>query len=640
MNESTGDKFYYALVAIAILLACFVIGGMAVIGYQMLRPAPWGAEPTPTLFILPSIQIPSSTPEDSESTPESTPTPGGPTLTPTLTSTGTPEGCTDIAAFVRDVTIPDNTVMAPNEPFTKTWRLRNDGTCTWTNEYSIVFSGSRIMGGPSAQPLAGDVAPGEEVNISLNLLAPAARGTYRSEWLLRSPEGALFGVGEDGDRPFWAQVVVREAPAATPLPTRTPFPTTADWRGEYFNTIDPVGNPVFVRNDPAIDFNWDLGVPDSRLPVDSFSVRWTRTLNFETDLYRFRVAADDGIRMWVDNQLIVNEWRDSVFHEVVVDYPMTRGEHALRVEYYEHGGTARARVVVERLAADAFPEWRGEYWPNAALTGDPAIVRNDQNVNFDWGVGAADSRLPSDGFSARWTRTLNFEPGQYRFTLRSDDGVRMWVDGQLVIDDWRDGTYRDHTATTNLTRGRHTIRVEYYENVGAARVRLIWEKLGSESYPDWRAEYWPTRNLSGSSFMVRNDRDINFDWGSDAPISGMPDDNFSVRWTRTVFFHAALYRFHAQVDDGVRIWVDDHLVLDSWRDGSVREVTADYAIDHGNHRIRVEYYDRTVRARIRVWCQAIAAPTMPPSVTSTATVTDTPTPTETPTETPTDTPSP
>jgi predicted phosphodiesterase len=127
------------------------------------------------------------------------------------------------------------------------------------------------------------------------------------------------------------------------------------WRGNYFNTVDLTGAPVLVRDDAAIDFNWVEAAPDSQLPADGFSIRWERTLNFEADMYRFWVGADDGIRLWVDDQVIVDEWRDSPFHEVVVDRMMTRGSHTLRVDYYERVGLARVRVSWEQLTPGSDP---------------------------------------------------------------------------------------------------------------------------------------------------------------------------------------------------------------------------------------------------------------------------------------------
>ena len=74
---------------------------------------------------------------------------------------------------------------------------------------------------------------------------------------------------------------------------------------------------------------------------------------------------------------------------------------------------------------------------------NPALVRNDQTLNFDWETAAPSDNLPADGFSARWTRDQRFEPGRYRFRIRADDGVRFYVDDTLVIDEWHSARDRD-----------------------------------------------------------------------------------------------------------------------------------------------------------------------------------------------------
>ncbi|HEY6074680.1 MAG TPA: NBR1-Ig-like domain-containing protein, partial [Anaerolineales bacterium] len=84
--------------------------------------------------------------------------------------------------FVADVTIPDGTTMTPGQTFTKTWRLRNAGTCAWTTSYAIVFSNGNSMNGPTTQALAGAVNPGQTVDISVNLTAPSAVGDYTGNW--------------------------------------------------------------------------------------------------------------------------------------------------------------------------------------------------------------------------------------------------------------------------------------------------------------------------------------------------------------------------------------------------------------------------------------------------------------------------
>jgi hypothetical protein len=117
-----------------------------------------------------------------------------------------PSDCTTAAAYISDVTIPDGTVMSSGEPFVKTWRIKNEGTCTWDTSYNLVFESGDPMSSPPTVALDQTVPPGDEVDISISLVAPEAAGTYQSDWLLQAPTGSLFG--SRGDFPFYVQVVV------------------------------------------------------------------------------------------------------------------------------------------------------------------------------------------------------------------------------------------------------------------------------------------------------------------------------------------------------------------------------------------------------------------------------------------------
>lgn len=135
-----------------------------------------------------------TTPTDVTLTATNTTTPISVTLTAptnTLTETTTPQIC-DKSDFVADITIPDGMVLNPNEPFTKTWRLKNAGTCSWTPSYALVFSNGDPMSGPATQALTGNVNPGQTVDISVNLIAPDQQGSYMGYWKLRNAAGALF----------------------------------------------------------------------------------------------------------------------------------------------------------------------------------------------------------------------------------------------------------------------------------------------------------------------------------------------------------------------------------------------------------------------------------------------------------------
>jgi hypothetical protein len=256
--------------------------------------------------------------------------------------------------------------------------------------------------------------------------------------------------------------------------------------------------------------------------------------------------------------------------------------------------------------APAITGWRGEYYDNRDLAGEPVLVRDDAEVFFSWGWNAPAAGLPADDFAVRWTRTAEFDGTTYRFHAWADDGVRLWVDDRPILDAWWDGGLRERTMDYVLVRGTHHVRVEFYDRTGDARIHVWWEKVAAPAYPDWRGEYWSNQSLSGSPALVRNDPSINFNWGGDAPVTGLPADGFSVRWTRTTEFDAATYRFHVLVDDGARLWVDDLLILDTWRDGAAREVTADHVMAAGNHHLRVEFYEHVGEARIHVWWEKIA----------------------------------
>ena len=124
--------------------------------------------------------------------------------------------------------------------------------------------------------------------------------------------------------------------------------------------------------------------------------------------------------------------------------------------------------------------WKGEYWTNPSLTGTSTVCRDDTDVNFDWALGSPDPLIPSDSFSARWTRTVSLSSGTYRFYMRHDDGARLFIDdmNNPVLDKWPTCCVVD-TLEKTLAQGNHVIKVEYFENGGAANVHVWWEPLST-----------------------------------------------------------------------------------------------------------------------------------------------------------------
>ena len=132
-----------------------------------------------------------------------------PSFTPEGAVDATPEVC-DQVKFVKDVTIPDEMDIAPGESFTKTWRLQNAGSCPWGIGYLLYFETGDIMGGPSSKDLTSEtIQPGENLDISVDLVAPLETGTYQGFWKLRNVRGEGFGVGEYS-KAFWVKINVVE----------------------------------------------------------------------------------------------------------------------------------------------------------------------------------------------------------------------------------------------------------------------------------------------------------------------------------------------------------------------------------------------------------------------------------------------
>jgi len=224
----------------------------------------------------------------------------------------------------------------------------------------------------------------------------------------------------------------------------TPVPDPGGWRGEYFPNANLEGQPAVVRTDEHVGFDWADGAPMPELPAEGFSVRWSRVVVFEQGNYVFYATMDDGMRVYVDGELLIDEWRDRSRREVVVGRQMSAGNHALRVEYYDkrHGAFANLRWEKDRSYAD----WKGLYWSNPDLLGQPLLVRDVPMIDFDWQLGSPASSIPIDSFSAAWEREIHLEEGIYRFYALADDGLRIWVDGRLILDAWSDRAQQELTV--------------------------------------------------------------------------------------------------------------------------------------------------------------------------------------------------
>jgi hypothetical protein len=237
--------------------------------------------------------------------------------------------------------------------------------------------------------------------------------------------------------------------------------------------------------------------------------------------------------------------------------------------------------------------WQAFYWNNKGLAGPPILQRVEVGVSHNWGDGSPDPVITSDNFSARWIRNIQINAGLYRFMVRSDDGVRVWVDGNLIIDRWYDHGAETFSADRNLSTGGHQVIIEYYENTGAAVLEFSWGSIAS-TVEGWRGEYYNNTTLSGDPILVRQESEINFNWREGSPAPGyISSDYFSVRWRRTINVTGGTYRFAVTSDDGARLWINDTLLINAWQMQSPRTYVTEISLPNGASRITLEYFENT-----------------------------------------------
>jgi len=207
MHITRSQKFLFLILILAVIMACS-------------RFAPATPQPAATLDALYTAAA---------QTVQAMSTQGAGTLTLQPLSTGTlfisspsatpfstfttvppiqPVSRCDAAEFINDVTYPDGSSVSLGGSFTKIWRLQNVGTCTWSTSYSLVFVSGERFGAPTAISLPGSVAPGQTIDLSINLTAPNSSGHYRGDWKLRNASGVLFGVGSSASSNFYVDVSV------------------------------------------------------------------------------------------------------------------------------------------------------------------------------------------------------------------------------------------------------------------------------------------------------------------------------------------------------------------------------------------------------------------------------------------------
>jgi uncharacterized protein YkwD len=438
------------------------------------------------------------------------------------------------------------------------------------------------------------------------------------------------------------------APAGPSSGGACPGPASGAYTGCYYSNTTLSGNPTLVRTDSQINFDWAAYAPAPGMPSGDYSVRWQGNFQFSAGTYIFKAVASDGIRLYVDGNLILNQWRDQPSYLFTVQQPLAAGSHLITVEYYEHNGWSTAHLTWQNGTPTA------QLPSILSFTAAPSTVAPGRSSTLSWNVnGATSLTLDNSLGDVTGLSSKVIAPSQTRvYTLTASNAAGA-VSAQVTVSVTasQDGTPPSvPTLTSALARSSSQVDVTWTastDNVAVAGYQLIRNgavlaTVSGTSYSDlsvtagatyvysvraydaagnysaisnqvavatpvppvsgacpgpatgaYTACYYNNLTLSGTPSLVRTDSQINFDWGTGSPAPSVTAGNFSVRWQGYFQFQQGAYSFTTTGSDGVRLYVDGNLVLDRWRDQAATTYASLQTLSAGTHLITVEYYERT-----------------------------------------------
>ena len=224
------------------------------------------------------------------------------------------------------------------------------------------------------------------------------------------------------------------------------------------------------------------------------------------------------------------------------------------------------------------------YFNDLNFSGD-TVTRTDAAVDFAWGTGSPAAGISPYTYSVRWTGRVQPKYSEmYTFYATGNDGVRLWVNGRVLVDDWTD-------QASNVTQGQialqagaeYAITVEYFQDGGSAQAKLEWSSPSqvrqvvptSQLYPGTDAAragagtgltgtYFSQPNFSGTAITQSNET-LDFDWEKGTPLTGIDSESFSARWVGKVQpMFSETYTFHTTADDALRLWLNGKLLVDDF----------------------------------------------------------------------------
>lgn len=348
---------------------------------------------------------------------------------------------------------------------------------------------------------------------------------------------------ENGGNAFayvtWANAATNPSAPNWGVPSQPPISSGA-WTAQYYGNPSLSGSPALIQSENNPTRSWGAGSPAGNIPADNFSARWTTTQSVSGGSYRISVKADDGVRIYVNGSLVINEWHGATGQTYTADVSLPAGQHNFLIEYYEGGGDAFIEYNIVQIGGGVPPQnpppintggiWLAYYFNNTNLSGSPTAIVSENSPTRNWGSGSPLPNIGADNFSVRWTSSQTLNAGTYRIAVKADDGVRVYVNGILVINEWHGATGLTYTADLPLPAGQHSFIVEFYEATGAAFLEFSLGSAGQSAPPP--ANTGASATVTAYRLNVRNQPNaisgsilLKINQGETYPIVGRNSDS-------------------------------------------------------------------------------------------------------------------
>lgn len=380
--------------------------------------------------------------------------------------------------------------------------------------------------------------------------------------------------------------------------------SSSQWSVTYYSKLNFQGSKVNQKVDD-IDFSWGTKAPIKGIPQNNFTAKMTKTLSVSSyGTYRISGKANDGVKVYVDGKKVIYNW-SSGSHTFSEDVKLTKGDHKIEVHYSDLSGTAYLQVGVKKAgvaktASLSTDKWTGKLYPTKNFKGK-SVSLSTSSLNYSWASKAPHKSIPAGEYSAVFEKKVAVSKDtKYILMGKANDGIRIYVDGKRVVSYWTPGT-RNIEKNITLKKGTHTIKVEYFNEKGAARLKVELKNPATVTpLEKWELNFYDEQNLTGNK-VKKVASQLEYKWGTGEPVTGIPYNHFSGKFIKRTMIPSAggTYILSGGANDGIRIYVNGSKKVDMWTNGT-HTFNEQVELPGGVTIIQVEYFDNTGDARIQV----------------------------------------